>query len=188
MARFPYLHLQALLLARSMLPSPSPLRAPDGAPARCGRTEETAVDTLQLDVTPVAQEAAAARRAAGRRFLGEELSPEPEPSGTPWLVRAVLGGTPRIELAGDGHLPARFTGVLPLRHGVTALGAPAACLLQAGDLASLRTHAGDVTAQELECAACRAWQARRQEAVRRAQPDVLDRLRAAIDEVFSRAA
>jgi hypothetical protein len=146
------------------------------------------VDTLQLDVTPAAQEGAAPRRAAGRRFLGEELSPEPEPSGTPWLVRAVLGGAPRLELADDGHLPARFTGVLPLRHGVTALGAPAACLLQAGDLANLRAHAGDVTAQELECAACRAWKARRQEAARRAQPDVLDRLRAALGEVLHKAA
>jgi hypothetical protein len=146
------------------------------------------VDTLQLDVTPVAQEAAAARRGAGRRFLGEELSPEPEPSGTPWLVKALLGGTPHLELADDGHLPARFTGVLPLRHGVTALGAPAACLLQAGDLTGLRAHADDVTAQEVECAACRAWKARRQEAARRAQPDVLDRLRAALDEVFSSAA
>ncbi len=145
------------------------------------------MDTLQLDATHATQESAAARRASGRRFLGEELSPEPEPSTMPWVVRAVLSGTPRLVLADDGLLPARPSGLLPLRHGVDAHGAPAACLLQAGDLDALRAQGADA-APEVECAACRTWRARSQEPARRAQPDVLDRLRAAIDEVFRSAA
>jgi hypothetical protein len=146
------------------------------------------VDPLHLDVTPITQEVAARRRAAGRRFLGEELSPEPELSSTPWLLRAVLGGTPRIELADDGVLPARFDGVLPLRHGVTTRGAPATCMLQVNGLARLRAEDGATGGREVECAACRAWKATREEASPRAATPVIDRLRAALDEVFHKAA
>jgi hypothetical protein len=144
------------------------------------------VATPRLKSNPAALRIAAARRAAGRRFLGEELSPEPEPSATPWLVRAAPTGA-CLELTEDGLLPAQDTGVLPLRHGVDAHGAPAACLLQAGDLDGLR-DLREADLPEVECGACRAWRARRRDAARRAQPDVLDRLRTTLDEVFHQAA
>ena len=124
-----------------------------------------------------------------RRFLGAELSPEPIGGGA-WLVQAVLGNGPRLALTDDGMLPARTLGVLPLRHGVTATGAPASCLLRAPGLARLRSpRGGDAGAAAVECAACRAWQAAHGAApARSGSRAMLARLRAALDDVLTRAA
>ena len=138
-------------------------------------------------VTSVAPPADAARRTASRRFLGEELSSEPEPSSTRWLIKAVLGGTPHLALSEDGVLPAQVDGLLPLRHGVTTRGAPAACLLEAVErLARMRVQ--DVDARDVECSACRAWLTLRQVAQHRSSPPMILRLRTVLDEVFGKAA
>jgi hypothetical protein len=123
-----------------------------------------------------------------RQFLGAELSPEPTRGG--WLVRAVLGNGPLFELLDDGVLPARATGLLPLRHGVAATGAPATCLLGTSGLARLRSGVtGDAGAAEVECAACRAWQMTHGAAPARAgSKAMLARLRAALGDVLSHAA
>jgi hypothetical protein len=129
---------------------------------------------------------AATRRAEHKRFLGEELAPDAE--GSPWLVQAVLGGAPPLEITRDGVIPWRFNGVLPLRHGYSRTGAPASCLLAAPGVERLKADgAGESSAAEVECAACRAWQAAHRPA-RRSSPTspVLARLRAALD--FGKAA
>lgn len=101
----------------------------------------------------------AGRRAERRRYLGEELSPEPL-EGSSWLVQAVLGGARPIEITRDGVIPWRSNGVLPLRHGVSRTGAPARCLLAAPGVARLRADAAAAN-EPVDCAACRAWRARR---------------------------
>ncbi len=120
---------------------------------------------------------AAARRAEKKRFLGETLARQAD--GSPWLVQAVLGGAPPLEITRDGVIPWRFNGVLPLRHGFSRTGAPATCLLAAPGVGRLKADAGERTV-EVECAACRAWQAtHRAEARRAPHGSVMARLRAA---------
>ncbi len=130
---------------------------------------------------------AAASRAGHRRFLGEELSPDPL-TGTPWLVKAMLGGAPPLEITRDGVIPPRPSRVLPLRHGLTGAGLPASCLLDAPGLARLRVDAAGADA-DVECAACRAWQATHGITPRRRHaPPVMARIRAALGEVLGKAA
>jgi len=118
------------------------------------------------------------------RFLGEEL-PSDGLSGSPWLVRAVLGDAPALELRRDGLLPARISRVLPLRHGFAFTGLPATCLLEAPGVARLRLDplSGD---REVECTACRAWQGTHGCLPRRGSP-MVDRILAALGQVFSHA-
>lgn len=127
-------------------------------------------------------EPSAARSRAADRFLGAELSPADPPTDTPWLVKAVLSGAPRLEIGGDGVIAARRSGVLPLRHGLSGTGAPATCLLDVAGVARLRAcpAAAEV---EVECAACRAWQASHGIAPRHTSAPVLSRLRAALAEL-----
>jgi len=103
---------------------------------------------------------AAARRAERTRFLGQELSAEPL-DGSPWLVQAVLGGAKPLEITRDGVIPWRSNGVLPLRHGFSRTGAPARCLLSAPGVARLKADAAAGAHEQVDCAACRAWRARR---------------------------
>lgn len=103
---------------------------------------------------------AAERRAERRKFLGEDLSPEPL-EGSSWLVQAVLGGARSIEITRDGVIPWRSNGVLPLRHGFSRTGAPARCLLSAPGISRLRADATAGANEQVDCAACRAWRARR---------------------------
>ncbi len=130
---------------------------------------------------------ATVRRAANERFLGGELSPAEPPLDAPWLVKAVLSGGPRLEITRDGVIPGRPTGLLPLRHGITSAGAPASCLLQMPGVERLRTRAAAAEI-EVECAACRAWQATQGIAARRASTPVLARLWAALEPTPKRAA
>ncbi len=141
---------------------------------------------LHSATTTAAAAAAASRGARLRRFLGEELSRDPL-TGTPWLVKAVLGGAPPLEITRDGVIPPRPSRVLPLRHGLTGAGLPASCLLDAPGLARLRVDASGADA-DVECAACRAWQATHGITPRRRSPAVMARIRAALGEVFSTAA
>ncbi|HET6438415.1 MAG TPA: hypothetical protein VFG59_10160, partial [Anaeromyxobacter sp.] len=120
------------------------------------------------------------------RFLGEELSPDPL-SGSSWLVKAVLGGVPAVEIRRDGVLPARPSRVLPLRHGLTYAGLKATCLLDAPGMTRLRVEEQACASREVDCAACRAWQAAHGCLPRRPSP-VMDRIRAALEQVFSHAA
>lgn len=119
---------------------------------------------------------AAARREARKRFLGEELTPAND--GSTWLVQAVLGGHPPLEITQDGVIPWKDDGVLPLRHGFSRTGAPASCLLDVFGVRHLRARAEEGPQLEVECAACRAWQASHRAAPRRSGP-VMARLRAA---------
>ncbi len=104
-------------------------------------------------------DAAAAYRVERRRFLGQELSAEPL-DGSPWLVQKVLGAKP-LEITRDGVIPWRSNGVLPLRHGFSPTGAPARCLLTAPGVARLKADAAAGAREQVDCAACRAWRARR---------------------------
>lgn len=128
---------------------------------------------------------AAWRRATQRRFLGEELSSDPL-SDSRWLVKAVLGRASPLEITRDGVIPHRPSRVLPLRHGLTRAGLLATCLLDAPGLARLRVDAG--ADADVDCAACRAWQATHGITSRRRSAPVMARIRAALGEVFSRAA
>ncbi len=129
---------------------------------------------------------ATSSRATRRRFLGEELAPDPL-TGSPWLVKAVLGGTPPLEITRDGVIPPRPSRVLPLRHGLTSAGLPASCLLSTPGLARLRADAAGAD-ESVECAACRAWQRLHGITPRHAPSHVMARLRAALGEVFTKAA
>jgi hypothetical protein len=129
---------------------------------------------------------AAHSRVGPRRFLGAELSRDPL-TGSPWLVKAVLSGAPLFEITRDGVIPARPSRVLPLRHGLTSAGLPASCLLGTPGLARLRVNAAGADV-EVECAACKAWQATHGITPRRSSPPVMARLRAALGEVFTKAA
>lgn len=102
----------------------------------------------------------AERRGEQRRFLGQELSTEPL-EGSSWLVQAVLGGAKAIEITRDGVIPWRSNGVLPLRHGYSRTGAAARCLLAAPGVARLKADASAGANEQVDCAACRAWRARR---------------------------
>lgn len=133
--------------------------------------------TKLAPVPPNPDPEAAARRAARRRFLGEPLAPEAD--GGPWLVQAVLGGSPPMEITRDGVIPWRFDGVLPLRHGLSRTGAPATCLLAVPGIRHLEARAEEGRELEVECGACRAWQATHRAPARRASP-VMARLRAAL--------
>lgn len=135
---------------------------------------------------PIPDPVAAARRAARQRFLGEELSPDAL-TDTPWLVKAVLSGAPPIEITRDGIIPPRASRLLPLRHGLTSTGAAASCLLSTPGLAQLRADAQGAD-EDVECSACRAWQKRNGITPRRSSAPVIARLRAAIEEVFTRSA
>lgn len=125
----------------------------------------------------------AARREARKRFLGEELSPAND--GTPWLSQAVLGGSPAVEITQDGVIPWRDVGLLPLRHGFTPTGAPASCLLAVPGVRHLKARTEEGHELEVDCAACRAWQATHRADAQRPAP-VMARLRAAL--VHGRAA
>lgn len=118
---------------------------------------------------------ATARRAERKRFLGETLT---EAEGSPWLVQTVLGGAPPVEITRDGVIPWRDDGVLPLRHGFSRTGAPASCLLDVFGLRHLKSRTEESSELEVECAACRAWQATHRAAAQRS--DVMSRLRAAL--------
>lgn len=120
---------------------------------------------------------ASARREERRRFLGEELSPAND--GSPWLVQAVLGGNQPLEITADGVIPWRDDGLLPLRHGFTRTGAPASCLLDVPGLRHLKSRTEEGPELEVECAACRAWQASHRAPAQRASA-VIARLRAAL--------
>ncbi|MGC3999669.1 MAG: hypothetical protein QM767_20360 [Anaeromyxobacter sp.] len=124
-------------------------------------------------------------------FLGEELDAGPRPPDGPWWLRAILSAPPREDLAEDGSIPARRSAVLPLRHGLTATGAPARCLLDEPDqLLRLRAIARTgavrtppVVHEARECAACAAWIARlRAQQAPAAAPGPLDYVR----EVFEK--
>jgi hypothetical protein len=104
---------------------------------------------------------AAARRAERRKFLGQELPVEPL-AGSSRLVRAVLTGAKPIEITRDGIIPWRSNGVLPLRHGFSRTGAPARCLLDGSGVVRLKADAAAGANEQVDCAACRAWRARRQ--------------------------
>lgn len=130
--------------------------------------------------------AVAPRRAAGRRFLGGELIPDPL-TGSSWLVKAVLGGAPPLEITRDGVIPPRPSHVLPLRHGLTRTGLPATCLISTPGLARLRLDAAGADA-DVECAACRAWQKVHGITPRRSSTPMMARIRAALGEVFTKAA
>lgn len=122
---------------------------------------------------------AAARREAKKRFLGGELSPAND--GTPWLAQAVLGGSPPLEITQDGVIPWRDDGLLPLRHGFTRTGAPASCLLAVPGVRHLKARTDEGQELEVDCAACRAWQAsHRAEAPRPRPAPMMARLRAAL--------
>ncbi len=129
---------------------------------------------------------AAVRRAAHRRFLGEELASDPL-TGSPWLVKAVLAGAAPLEITRDGVIPPHPSRVLPLRHGLTYAGLPASCLLSTPGLASLRKDAAGAD-EGVECAACRAWQKSHGITPRRSSAPVMARIRAALDDVFHKAA
>lgn len=129
---------------------------------------------------------AAWRRATRQRFLGEELSSDLL-SDSRWLVKAVLGRASPLEITSDGVIPPRPSRVLPLRHRLTGAGMPATCLLDAPGLARLRVDAAGADA-DVECPACRAWQATHGITPRRRPPAVMARIRAALGEVFSSAA
>jgi hypothetical protein len=147
--------------------------------------KETAVRSLH-PVFPSPDPGATASRAARRRFLGEELTTDPL-AGSSWLVKAVLGGAPPLEITRDGVIPPRPSGVLPLRHGLSRAGLPASCLLSTPGLARLRANAAGAD-ESVECAACRAWQKLHGIAPRPAPSHVMARLRAALGEVFTKAA
>ncbi len=144
------------------------------------------MQSLHPASTHPAPGAAASRATRLRRFLGEELSRDPL-TGSPWLVKAVLGGAPRLEITRDGVIPPRASRVLPLRHGLTSTGLAATCLLSTPGLARLRVDAAGADAN-VECAACRAWQRTHGITPRRPSAPVMARLRAALGEVFTRAA
>ena len=129
---------------------------------------------------------ATSSRVARRRFLGEELTTDPL-AGSSWLVKAVLGGVPALEITRDGVIPARPSRVLPLRHGLSGAGLPASCLLSTPGLARLRADAAGAD-EQVECAACRAWQTMHGITPRHASSHVMARLRAALGEVFTKAA
>jgi hypothetical protein len=120
---------------------------------------------------------AAARREARKRFLGEELSPAND--GIPWLAEAVLGGSPPLEITQDGVIPWHDDGLLPLRHGFTRTGAPASCLLAVPGVRHLKARTAEGTELEVDCAACRAWQAGHRAEAPRPAP-MIARLRAAL--------
>jgi hypothetical protein len=149
--------------------------------------KEPAVESLQ-PVSTSPELGAAAGRAARRRFLGEELVSDPF-TDSPWLVKAVLGGAPMLEITRDGVIPARPSRVLPLRHGLTGAGLPASCLLATPGLARLRADAAGAD-ERVECAACRAWQKRNGITPRpqHTSSPLMTRLRAALGEVFTKAA
>lgn len=127
---------------------------------------------------------AAASRAARRRFLGAELRSGLD-SSSPWLVKAVLGGAPPLEITRDGVIPPRPSHVLPLRHGLTTAGLPATCLLSSTGLVRLRKGAAGAD-RDVECAACRAWQKTHGISPRRAT-SMLTRIRAALGQVIKPA-
>lgn len=137
-----------------------------------------------VSISPVPS--AVAGRAARRRFLGQELPPD-SMTDSPWLVKAVLGRTPPLEITRDGVIPARPSRVLPLRHGTTSAGLPASCLLSTTGLVRLRRDAAGAD-RDVECAACRAWQKLHGITPRREPAHLLARIRAALGLVFSRAA
>lgn len=137
-----------------------------------------------VSTTPAA--GAASSRAAARRFLGEELAPL---TGSPWLVKAVLGSGPPLEITRDGVIPPRPSRVLPLRHGLTGAGLPASCLLSTPGLARLRVGAAGADA-DVDCAACRGWQKLHgiTPRARHGSSHMIARLRAALGDVFTKAA
>ena len=138
-----------------MLPS---LASEHRSERRTSRREED-LTVRKLRSVPTHPEPDAAR-AERRRFLGEELSPEPL-EGSSWLVQAVLGGARPLEITRDGVIPWRSNGVLPLRHGFSRTGAPARCLLAAPGVARLKADGAAGANEPVDCAACRAWRARR---------------------------
>lgn len=125
-------------------------------------------------------------RADRRRFLGEELPPD-SVTDSPWLVKAVLGRTPPLEITRDGVIPPRPSRVLPLRHGATSAGLPASCLLSTTGLVRLRRDAAGAD-RDVECAACRTWQKLHGITPQRASSQLLARIRAALGLVFTKAA
>ncbi len=129
---------------------------------------------------------AVAGHAARGRFLGEVLPPDSR-TDSPWLVRAVLGRTPPLEITRDGVIPARPSRVLPLRHGTSSAGLPASCLLSTTGLVRLRRDAAGAD-RDVKCAACRAWQKLHGITPRRGSAHLMARIRAALGLVFSRAA
>lgn len=146
--------------------------------------EETVRSYCPIQMVP--DPGAAWRRATRQRFLGEEISSDPLSDGR-WLVKAVLGRASPLEITRDGVIPTRPSRVLPLRHGLTGAELPATCLLDAPGLARLRV--GSVgTDADVECAACRAWQATHGISPQRSSPPVMARIRAALGEVFTKAA
>jgi hypothetical protein len=121
---------------------------------------------------------AAARRAERKRFLGEELTPGTD--GSPWLVQAMLGEAPPLDISRDGVLPWRDDGVLPLRHGFSRTGTPASCLLDVPGVRHLKARTEEGPELEVDCAACRAWQANHRAKHAARNGFMMSRLRAAL--------